>query len=248
MSNRFGPRGTLSLLAPNQNSNMQVEYEMMRPAGVNNQVYRFDLSDETRVPDAVADGVALATLCKPDLIVCGNSVEMRYWSRERQSAYQRQLERVAGAIPVLTATESVEVALRAVGASRIAILSPMHQRWADCTGEYYGELGFDVARVGCVGFEHPQDIMNATVEQIRDSFSRLDADGVDTLVHVGGALAVVDMLEALEAEFRKPIVSVNVATYWLALRTLGVSDPVHGFGGLLTMPAPPRSSAAVRIR
>ncbi len=238
MSNRFGPRGTLSLLAPNQNSNMQVEYELMRPEGVNNQLYRFDLSDESRVPEAVAEAVPAATLCGPDLVVCGNSVEMRHWSREKQDAYQRALERSAGAVPVLTATESVEIAMRTIGARRVAILSPMPQRWAECTGEYYGELGFDVAAVGCVGFERPRDIMTATVEQIGESFSRLDRPDVDTLVHVGGALAVVDMIEKLERELGKPIVSVNAATYWLALRRIGVPDAIDGFGRLLTMAGP----------
>jgi hypothetical protein len=36
MSDRFGPRGVCAVIIPQQNANMQPEYELMRPTGVNN--------------------------------------------------------------------------------------------------------------------------------------------------------------------------------------------------------------------
>ena len=56
---------------------------------------------------------------------------------------------------------------------------------------------------------------------------------------MGGALGVVDMIEELEGKLGKPIVSVNAATYWYTLRTLGVTDPMPGFGSLLMHPGSP---------
>ena len=43
MPDRFGPRGVVAVLIPVQNSNMQPEYEIMRPDGINNQMYHFDI-------------------------------------------------------------------------------------------------------------------------------------------------------------------------------------------------------------
>ena len=44
---------------------------------------------------------------------------------------------------------------------------------------------------------------------------------------------MVGMIEELEAGLGRPVVTVNAATYWYALRKLGVTDPMPGFGRLL---------------
>ena len=41
------------------------------------------------------------------------------------------------------------------------------------------------------------------------------------------------MIEELEAELGKPIVACNAAVYWQALRGIGISDAVSGYGRLL---------------
>ena len=70
-------------------------------------------------------------------------------------------------------------------------------------------------------------------DQVIAAFEEINKPDIDTLVHVGGALGIVSMIAELEDHFRKPIVSVNAATYWYALRQIGVNDPMPGFGQLL---------------
>jgi maleate cis-trans isomerase len=53
MPDRFGPRGVCAVIIPQQNANMQPEYEFMRPADISNQMYRFDISVHDKVPEAV---------------------------------------------------------------------------------------------------------------------------------------------------------------------------------------------------
>jgi acyl-CoA synthetase (AMP-forming)/AMP-acid ligase II len=57
-------------------------------------------------------------------------------------------------------------------------------------------------------------------------------EGVEAFVHVGTNLPVSALTPAIEAEFGKPLIGVNVATYWWALRRLGIQDPLPGFGVL----------------
>ena len=61
-----------------------------------------------------------------------------------------------------------------------------------------------------------------------DEYSRSVADYY-------GALGIAGSVEALEAELARPVVSVNVATYWHGLRTLGIRDKLAGFGQLAQM-------------
>ena len=74
------------------------------------------------------------------------------------------------------------------------------------------------------------------IETIEAAFEAVDHDDIDTLLHVGGSLGVADMVEPLEAKFGKPVISVIPATYWFALRTQGIDDPIPGFGQLLLKP------------
>ena len=80
------------------------------------------------------------------------------------------------------------------------------------------------------------DLLAQVGQTIEASFDRVDMNDVDTLLHVGGSLGFADMVEPLEARFGKPVISVLPATYWFALRTLGIQDPIPGFGRLLLKP------------
>ena len=65
---------------------------------------------------------------------------------------------------------------------------------------------------------------------IMEGFKTLNVSGVDAFVHVGTNLPVSALTPDIEAAFGKPLIGVNVATYWLALRRLGIHDPLPGFG------------------
>ena len=233
MPDRFGPRGVFAILVPLQNANMQPEYQRMRPRDVSNQIYRFDISDHDHVRESVLDAVPGTLGCRPDAIICGNSLEMRHWSREKQRDYREQLAGRAGGVPVVTATDACEAALRTLGAKRIAVLSPMSEEYSKSVQDYYGSLGFDAPYATWLKVSESIDIIDVGAGQILAAFREIDHEDVDTFLHVGGALGMVDMIEDLEASLGRPVVSVNAATYWYALRRHGIEDPMPGFGQLL---------------
>ena len=234
MPDRFGPRGVVAIVIPIQNSNMQPEYEAMRPEGVSNQMYRFYLEGEGDTPRAAAVRVMPDALkCWPDMVIVGNSVEMRRVSVAEHLRYRERLTEAADGVRVVNAAEACEAALRTLGAERIGLFNPMHEQHSKSAANYYRELGFEVPHFSWLDVTRPEFIIRVTSTEIEDVFSRIARDDVDALLHVGGALGVVSQLEDLEEKLGKPIVSVNAATYWYALRTLGVSDPMPGFGSLL---------------
>ena len=57
MPDRYGPRGVFAIIIPLQNANMQPEYEMMRPEGVSNQIFRFTLAQHDKAPDAMVSAI-----------------------------------------------------------------------------------------------------------------------------------------------------------------------------------------------
>jgi len=236
MPDRFGPRGVLALMIPLQNANMQPEYEAMRPPGVSNQIYRFSLSAPDNVAEAVLASLPGARGCYPDLVVCGNSLEMRNWSVGRQAHYRDQVQAAVPEVPVITATDATTAALHTIGARKIAVLSPMSEVYSQSVARYYGAFGFEVCSHHWLEVPLPQDIINVPVDRIEAAFDKMDAPEVDCFLHVGGALGIVDMIDDLEERLGRPVISVNAATYWYALRRIGVTDRLE-MGGRITRPA-----------
>lgn len=235
MPHKYGSRGVIALHAPMQNINMQPEFEMLRPDGVNNQTYRIELGSSD---DDIARTMANATSCEPDVVALGVSMEMHDWSPARQSQHRATLEAAVGDIAVVLAADATVTALRAVGARRISILSPMGENQSASARAFYEAMGFSVAHDHCLGVQRSADIPKLDDQTILDAFKAIDLPEVDTLVHVGGALCALPLVEQLEAEHGKPVISVNAATYWMSLRWLGISDEISGFGKLLTLPLP----------
>lgn len=233
MPDRFGPRGVVAVLIPVQNANMQPEYALMRPEGISNQTYRFDISAHDKAPEAVLRVVSDSLLCWPDVIIGGNSLEMGPWSNAQQAEFRAAFEARTNGVPVALATDATAAALRTVGARRVAVLSPMSPEHSARVKNYYAEQGFEMVCDASLMVRKSEDLINMTADDAIAAFARIDTDDVDTLLHVGGGLGIVSHIEAIEARFGKPLVSVNAATYWYALRKIGVADPIPGFGQLL---------------
>lgn len=238
MPDRFGPRGVVAVMIPQQNSNMQPEYEAMRPAGVNNQMYRFNIADHDRVPDAMIEALPQARGCWPDIVVCSNSVEMRLWSVERQVEYRRALRAALPGPQIVTASDACVAALKTIGAKRLGLLSPMSEENSESARAYYRAHGFDLPVTTCLNVKTSDRIIDVPVDEINAAFDRVDTPEVDTFLHVGGALGIVDMLDGLEKRLGRSVVSSNAATYWYALRMMGVDDPLDRGGQLTRRPLP----------
>ena len=79
----------------------------------------------------------------------------------------------------------------------------------------------------------PADIGDQDPEVILDFVPRVvhpEADGVFISCTAWRALEVV---EELEQRLGKPVVTSNQATIWLALKRLGITTPIKGYGRLL---------------
>ncbi len=233
MPDRFGPRGTIAIIIPLQNANMQPEFEAMRPDGINNQIYRFDISGHSGAADGILGAVPGSLLCWPDAIISSVSLEMHAWSRAKQDDYRAAFAEQAQGTPTVSAPDATEAALKAVGARRIGVLAPMSAENSQSAQFYYEAGGFEVPYTTSLGVMKSEEIINVPVERIHAGLEEINHDDVDTLLHIGGALGIVGMIDELEARFGKPVVSVNAANYWYALRRLGITDPISGFGQLL---------------
>ena len=169
------------------------------------------------------------------MIIVGNSFEMRNVGPEEYSAYHAQLEEVAGDVQFTTAADGCLAAPKTLGATRIAVLSLTSEEYSKSVQTYYTNYGFETPYSAWLKVGDPKVIIKVSVDQILEAFDTDGFEDVDTILHVGSALGIVNMLSELEEKLERPIVSSNVAAYWYELRKYGIKDTRDDIGKLWTI-------------
>jgi maleate isomerase len=98
---------------------------------------------------------------------------------------------------------------------------------------FFEDSGFDAPRVQGLRCASPVLIAHTPEAAIRDAIVAVDGPDVDAVVVVGTNLPMARVAAAAEARLGKPVVALDTATYWHALRTNGIEDRAQGFGRLL---------------
>ncbi len=130
----------------------------------------------------------------------------------------------------MTAFGSVLAALAYLGVRRVAYATPYDAELTE-RGRAHLELhGFDV--VGVARLEGVRSIYEETTERaytVGRQADRLDAEAVFLS---GTGMPTLGMLQVLEDDLGKPVISAASAMMWNALRVAGVNRPRPGYGRL----------------
>ena len=71
---------------------------------------------------------------------------------------------------------------------------------------------------------------HTTEDELRDALIELNESGAEAIVQVGTNLSMVRLAAEAERWFHKPVVAINAATWWMALRENGINDKLYGYG------------------
>ncbi len=129
---------------------------------------------------------------------------------------------------------SAFAALEALDARRICLIMPYIDSVADAMRAYVQERCFEVPVVGSWSEPDDRKVARISPGTIRRAVRELGAsDLVDAVFVACTSLRVAEIVEEMEAEIGKPVISSNHAMAWHCLRLAGYQDEVPGFGKLL---------------
>jgi len=138
-------------------------------------------------------------------------------------------------VPVTTPIAAAAEALRTLGATRIAVVTPYSEDVTWPIVDYFEQAGLEVVSVG--SFLEPSDFNVARISEasisagVRTIAAAKECDAVFVSCT---SLRSLSIIPALEAELGIPVVSSNQALIWKLLRLAGVDDSVEDRGSLLT--------------
>lgn len=245
MGDILGWRRKFGVLGPSTNTVVQPDFDDLRVAGVTNHYSRIivedaqALSDESfmagtlKIDEATHDAVRGVMTCRPDFLVMGMSAVTFYGGAEGSAKWSKAVEDIAG-VPLCTGAQSLIAAFNAYGGIRkVAVLSPYYPVANAEVANFMSDHGVTVVRDTPLRCPSWTAIAEVTPARLRDTVLALDGDDVDAIVQVGTNLSMVRFAAAAELFLGKPVIAINTATYWNALRMNGIMDRKEGFGRLM---------------
>ncbi len=241
-----GYRAKIAVIVPATNTMVEADFNhLLRIPGVTFHAGRMYFenpaldSDDAferllgQVDRAFGTAVRDAMACEPDYLVMGMSAPTFWGGREGGAAFLERARRLCG-LGVTTGGEACSAALEALGARRIAVLSPYQPVMRGQIVRYFEESGFPVVRSVDLECASATAIAAVPPDELRGALRGIDGPDVDAILQVGTNLSMVRLAAEAEGWLGKPVVAVNAALAWHAYRANGFDDRIYGCGALLS--------------
>ncbi len=234
-----GWRAKFGLIIPTENTVTEPELNAMKPEGVTVHFTRMPIHfhpEEDGFKSLLEDlDVRLVELrsCAVDIVAYNCTVGSMACPAE---ILIDKLKSTSGAEAVST-TGSVMAAFATLGVKNISLATPYPAEVNAHEAEYFGERGIEVVAMAGMDFGDAPDrgLKFAAVppDQICDHVRSVDRDEADAVFISCANFASASVVQELEEELDKPVITSNIATFWAGLRAAGIDDPITGYGRLV---------------
>lgn len=244
MTDALGWRQKFAVLIPSTNTSVQPEFDAMRPVGVTNHISRIRIpniplnndADFQRLIELIAaaqdEAVDSVMSCEPDRLVLGISAET-FWDGLAASRKLKAYLEERTKLPVSMGSEACAAAFSALSIRRIAVVTPYQEIGDRNVVRFFEEAGYEVRRIKGLRCESPVKIAHVQEPELRAALQELDGDDIDGIIQVGTNLAMARLAAQAEVWLGRPVLAINTAIYWHALRASNIADRIAGFGTLL---------------
>lgn len=241
----LGYRKKIGIVVPSTNTIVGPECEALRPRGVTNHVARLTLKERPiqssdqgflehvqAMRDGIGPAIDQVMTLAPDHVIMGVAIEAFMGGVAAAEALQKGFAERAG-VGVSMGSSAAVAALRKFGASRIAVLTPHQPKGDETVRAYLTEAGFEIVRLVSLKCTSPFAIAQIQAAQLRQVLREIDGDDIEAILQVGTNLANGAVAADAERWLNKPVLAMNVVTYWDALRRCGIDDRMYGCGRVL---------------
>lgn len=240
----YGPRGRIGLITLATDTSVLPEYARLMPEGV--AVYPAPIV----LPRGEVTSAALAEMLEGDQLE--RAAELLVWAEVDTIVFacttgslvhgvgwdRTLIERIEGASgkPATTTTTAVLAALRAVGASTLAVATPYIHELNAIERRFLEESGFRVAGIAGLACATDREIGRLEPADAFALAERVDTPDADVVFISCTNFHCLPVVGELERALGKPVITSNLAGAWAALRRIGVDDALSGYGQLLALP------------
>jgi len=250
LDNYIGHRAKIGVIIPSTNTSVEYDCQRLIPRGVSWHFSRFmiehaDLSDDDNfirflemLRQTIGASIESLMTCKPDHVMMGMSAETFWGGIEGNDGFVEKIQEAVGDVGLTTGANAVIAALEALDVSgnvgkNIAVITPYQPIGDKNVHLFFEDSGYNVKQVLGLRCENAHDAIALVPDhQIMDMVRQVDADDIDAIIQVGTNLSTATSFPVIEKWLEKPVLPINVATAWHALRSCGVRDQYDHLGRL----------------
>jgi maleate cis-trans isomerase len=236
-----GWRARLGFLIPPANPTVEPEMVAMSPPGVSVHFARLVTREaggshggqEERTRSQIQhidESARLLSMVQPSVIMLAHTATSYALGLSAETELLQRLQTQC-AIPVASAFGSVAAALDMLGVKRVAFGTPYSEEITLKGKAHLERCGFEV--VNHERLENVRDIYDETPERAYRLGRAVDRPNAQAVFLSGTGMPTIPILEMLEHDLGKPVISAASAMMWNALRLSGVRHCVSGYGRLL---------------
>jgi maleate isomerase len=239
----IGWRARLGFLVPPGNPTVEPEMIALAPQGVSVHFHRMTARGATgslegqhernrMMLDNIDASIELLAMVDPDVIVVAHTATSYHLGRQGEADLIAHLQGSTDR-RVVTAFGSVVQALGRLDVRRLALGTPYSPETTVQAKAHLEAHGLEV--VNFANLEGVRNIYDETAERAYGLARTVDREDAEAVFLSGTGMPTLPVLELLEQDLGKPVISSASAMMWHALRSAGVRSPIAGYGRLLTL-------------
>jgi maleate isomerase len=239
----YGWRARIGILIPSSNIVIEPSFSLMIPEGVSCHYHRFafigDNRDEEivkrlkRAEEFIADASEMITHVRPAVVVmAGTGVSFIDGSGYDHGLIKTMKER-NGNLPTTTTSTSVIEAFKVLGITRVSMAMPYGDQVSRSAVKFVEDNGIKVINAKWLNKSGPSipEISKETLYHLVREVNNSESEAIFiSCVN----LHAEEMIEKLENDLQKPVITSNQATMWNMLRLAEIKDKIPGYGRLLS--------------
>ncbi|MBI2986794.1 MAG: aspartate/glutamate racemase family protein [Deltaproteobacteria bacterium] len=226
----------IGLIIPSGNRLAEPQFQKYAPPGIGVHTTRLRMTGKWHKPlselkESIAEAAAALSDTNPGVIVFNCTASSMEEGLKGEADVLDVIQKASGCA-VVTTGQAITEALKLLRLKRIVLISPYVEKTNQQEVQFLREAGFEVIYDLGLGLPGGNDYINVTPERWKEitvQNARSEADGY--LLSCTNT-TMIEVIEELERDLKKPVVTSNQAALWAALKRLGVSERPKGLGQL----------------
>lgn len=234
----YGSRGIIGLIYPSPGWVMEPEFYKMSPEGVitcTTRISLFETNTEqlVKIRKYAIEATELISQAPVDVIALGCTSGSFIGGMKYDLELTKEMEKVSKGVPCTTTSSSVVSALRTLGVKKIAVITPYIEEVNKRAKIFLEENNFEITKILGLGLLYDSQIDNQSLKTVYRLARDVDTNDTEAIVILCTGLRSIGILDFLERDLNKPVISAIQSTFWNCLRTCGVMDKIDSYGTLL---------------
>ena len=229
----------IGLLVPSSNSTIEVEFYRALPAEISLHVARCYLTriepaSIARLVEDVEREAGYLASADVDVIVLGATAPSFLRGKGYDQEIIGRISAASGGTAATTTSTALLAALEALGISRLALSTAFKAEVNDIAIDFLATNGFNVVASNGLGMVDNLEVGRLSPETAIEAARAADSSDAQAVVLACTNWQSMSVLSRLEDELGKPVISTSQVSLWHALGMLGYSEPLEGYGSLLS--------------